>query len=143
MARIRQISAQRRERPSTALTLCGVVLGAATFGFMAAGVWYQFCLAQGEPEAAAAFADLAPPPAAILLASLGLVTTVGAQLETLRERARADQSSRQPQSDSDAKPDVPSPVLPFVGVSDEPARGSSPHSPIATSWTATSTKTAR
>ena len=96
MARIRHRFGPQRQRPSGALTLVGVVLGAATFGFTAAGVWYQFCLAQGEPETAAAFADLAPSPAVILLASLGLIVMVGIQAETLVERAHADESPRPP-----------------------------------------------
>jgi hypothetical protein len=77
------------------------MLGAATFGFIAAGAWYLFCMDHGEPEAAAEFADLAPPPPAILLASLGLIVVVGLQLETLVKRARTVQSPRQPQAVSD------------------------------------------
>jgi hypothetical protein len=98
MASTQHKSRQPRERPSGVLTLVGVILGAATFGFTAAGVWYQFCLAQGEPETAAAFADLAPPAAVILLASLGLIMTVGLHSEVLHERSRADQNGRQPQA---------------------------------------------
>jgi hypothetical protein len=96
MARIGHRYGQRGPRPPVALTLLGVVLGAATFGFIVAGLWYQFCLDQGDPEAAAAFADLAPPPAVILLAGLGLIVTVGTQARILKERAHADLNPRLP-----------------------------------------------
>ncbi len=125
--------AVKRERPSVAFVLFSVMLGAAMFGFTAAGAWYLFCMDHGEPEAAAAFADLAPPPAVILLASLGLVITVGVQLQMLRERAHADEGSGQSQAIPDSEPDVRSCVAPLVGVSDEPVRSSPPRSPIATS----------
>jgi hypothetical protein len=115
MASIRKRFDQRREHPSITLTLCGVVLGAAAFGFAAAGVWYQFCLDHGEPEAAAAFADLAPPPAVILLASLGLIVTVGIQLEILLKRARTDQSPQQPQAAAESKRSVPPRLAPTAG----------------------------
>ncbi len=120
MTSIRQQVGQRERHPSVALTLVGVVLGAATFGFTAAGVWYQFCLDQGDPEAAAAFADLAPPPAVILLATLGLIATVGGQAETLLKRGRADQSPREPRTTSRGEPSVPSPVASPVCVSNRP-----------------------
>jgi len=76
MVRADHTFGQHRRQPSVALTLAGVMLGAATFGFVAAGLWYQFCLDQGGREAAAAFADLAPPRGLILLAIFGLIVTV-------------------------------------------------------------------
>ena len=96
MARAEDTFGQRRRQPTAALTLVGVVLGAATFGFTAAGLWYQFCMDQGQPEAAAAFADLAPGPEIILFAGLGLIVTVGSQLDSLARRAPAGESSPQP-----------------------------------------------
>ena len=96
MASMRHQFGHWRARPALALTLVGLVLGAATFGFTAAGLWYQFCLDQGDPDAAAAFSNLAPSPAVILLATLGLIVTVGIQAETLVERAHADDSPRPP-----------------------------------------------
>ncbi len=133
MATILPLLGQRGQRPSVVLTLVGVVLGAATLGFTAAGLWFQFCLDQGDSEAAAAFADLAAPPAVILLASLGLVITVGVQVQMLRERARVDKESGQSQAIPDSEPDVRARVAPPVGVSDEPVRGSPPRSQFATS----------
>ena len=82
-----QCASWQRQHAMT-LTLLSVVLAAATFGFAAAGLWYQFCLEQGEPELAAAFADLAPPQAAILLAGVGLMLTVAAQLADLSAKVR-------------------------------------------------------
>lgn len=114
MASIRSEVGQWGRRPSLALTLVGVVLGAVAFGFTAAGVWYQFCLDQGDPEAAAAFADLAPPPMVILLTSFGLLIVVAVQLETLCDRARADQSPRLPHAISDGQLSV----APSAGVPD-------------------------
>ena len=133
MARIRQSSSRQRERPSTALTLVGAVLGAATFGFVAAGVWYQYCLAQGGSEAAAAFADLAPPFAVILLAGLGLVVTIGIQVQILREAACVNEESPQSQATPGTETDVRSRAAPLIGVSDEPVCGSPARSELATS----------
>jgi hypothetical protein len=133
MAETQPSSGQRRERPSTALTLCGVVLGAAMFGFTAAGLWYQFCLDQGAPDAASAFANLAPPPALILLASLGLFTTVSVQLQTLGERSHVDEDSEQSRALPESEPDVRSPVAPFVDVSEETERSAPRRSQSATS----------
>ncbi len=76
---------------------CLVVLGAATFGFVAAGFWYQYCLSQGQSEAAAAFAAIAPPPASTLPASLALAVAVGAALSGVTHRpapAKHDHRSR-------------------------------------------------
>jgi hypothetical protein len=117
---------KRREHRSVALPLVGVVLGAATFGFAAAGAWYQFCLDQGEPDVAAAFADVAPPPAVVLLAILALIVAVGVEAETLLTRTRADQSPRQPQAMSDATPSVHPCVPPPVGVLELVANAGSP-----------------
>jgi len=119
MARIRHRFGQRHEHPSIALTLVGVVLGAATFGFAAAGLWYQFCLDQGERAAAAAFSDLAPPPTVILLASLGLIVTVGIQVEILRERSRADQNARQPRAGANGEPGMSPHLVSRLCVSDQ------------------------
>ena len=124
MARTKQEPDQQRAHPSIALTLCGVVLGAAVFGFAAAGIWYQYCLAQGEHEAAAAFADLAPPRAVILLAGLGLVVTVGTQLQMLRERPRADEAPGPTKATAYTGLAVRSREASLVGASDEPVRGS-------------------
>jgi hypothetical protein len=125
MARTEDTFGQRRRQPSAALTLVGMVLGAATLGFTTAGLWYQFCLDQGDYEAAATFADLAPPPEIVLLAGLGLIVTVGLQLDSLLRRAHAGDGPPRAQSSRNGEFSVFPRRVPPVAVSDPAALTSS------------------